>query len=225
MLIAGATAISVTTEACAQLSGSVSVLSDYRFRGVSFSEEKPAAQADVNYDFASGLYAGAFFSTVRFASYPDVHRQVVTYGGYARRISSDLSVDIGVSYADLSHGSDFDYLEVHAGVTASFLNMQLSYAPKYFWQQRAGTYLEMNSGTQLTDSVRIFGHAGALYVEPGPYQHASGTQFDGRIGLRYERDYFNAQVSWVAVNRISLSYPVDSNQSRNALVVQFALFF
>jgi uncharacterized protein (TIGR02001 family) len=225
MLIAGATAISFTTDACAQLSGSVSVLSDYRFRGVSLSSEHPAAQADVNYDFASGWYTGAFFSTVRFDSYPRLHRQVVTYAGYAHRVSSDLSVDAGVSYADLSTGSDFDYLEVHTGVTAAFLNMQLSYAPKYFGQQRAGFYLEMNSGTQLTDSVRIFGHAGALYVQPAPYQNASGTQFDGRIGLRYERDAFNAQLSWVAVNRISLSYPVDSNQSRGTLVVQVALFF
>lgn len=225
MLIAGATAISFTTEACAQLSGSVSVLSDYRFRGVSFSSESPAAQADVNYDFASGWYTGAFFSTVRFDSYPNLHRQVITYGGYAHRIGPDLSVDVGVSYADLSKGDDFDYLEVHTGVTAGFLNMQLSYAPKYFGLNRAGIYLEMNSGTQLTESVRIFGHAGALYVQPEPYRNTSGTQFDGRIGLRYERDAFNAQLSWVAVNRISLSYPVDSNQARNALVVQLAFVF
>jgi uncharacterized protein (TIGR02001 family) len=225
MLFAGAAAISLATEACAQFSGNVALVSDYRFRGVSFSSELPAAQAEVSYDFASGWYAGAFFSTVKFDFYPAVHRLLVGHAGYARRIGPDLSVDAGVSYADFSSGSDFDYVEAHAGLTTRLFNVQLSYSPRYFGQPRAGTYLELNGGTLLTDSVRWFAHAGALYVRPEPYQHTPGTQFDGRIGLRYERGFFAAQLSWVAANRISLIYPVGSSQARGALVLQVEAFF
>ena len=224
-LIAGAAAIGFSTGACAQFSGNVSLLSDYRFRGVSFSSEQPAAQADVSYDFARGWYGGAFISSVRFDLYPRVHRLLLSYAGYAHRLSPDLSVDAGIKYADFSSGSDFDYLEVHTGVTARFLNVQLSYAPKYFGQQRAGTSLEMNGGTGLTDSLRLFAHAGLLYVRPEPYQHTSGTQLDGRIGVRYEYEFFSAQLSFVAANRIALIYPVDTTQSRNAWVLQVSAFF
>ncbi|HTT13047.1 MAG TPA: TorF family putative porin [Burkholderiaceae bacterium] len=224
-LIAGVAAISFASGAWAQLTGSVSLLSDYRFRGVSFSSDLPAAQGEVSYDFASGWYTGAFLSSVKFDAYPKVHRMLLTYAGYAHRISPDLSVDAGVGYADFSSGSDFDYVEVHTGLTARFLNVQLSYAPSYFGQQRAGTYFELNGGTGLTDSLRLFGHAGLLYVRPEPYRRTTSTQVDGRVGLRYDYEFLSLQLSWVGVNRISLAYPVDASQAHGAWVVQVSALF
>jgi len=225
MVVVGVLAVSFVTDAVAQLSGSVALLSDYRFRGVSLTSECPAAQADVNYDTESGWYAGAFISNVSFDSYPRLHRLLLTYAGYARRIGADLSVDAGVKYADLSPGSDFSYLEAHAGVTARFINAQLAFAPKYFGQHRAGTYLELNSGTELTETLRVFGHVGVLYVQPDPYQRSSSTRVDGGIGLRYERDSFTAQFSRVVVSGISLIYPVESSQHRSAWVLQVSRLF
>src|SRR5664279_3555744 len=49
----------------AQFTANASVVSDYRFRGVSLSDQKPAVQASVNWDDADGWYAGAFASTVQ----------------------------------------------------------------------------------------------------------------------------------------------------------------
>ena len=225
MAVVGALAISSANGALAQVSGSVSLLSDYRFRGVSLSSEQPAAQADVNYDAASGWYAGAFVSNVRFDSYPNLNRLLLAHAGYARRIGPDLSVDAGASYADFSTGNDFDYLEAHAGVTARSINVQISFAPKYFGQHRPGTYLELNGGTQLTEALWLFGHVGVLYVRPEPSQSAAGTQVDGRIGLRYERGSFSAQLSRVAASRVSLIYPVEATQNRGAWVVQVTALF
>ncbi len=50
----------------AQLSGTVSLLSNYRFRGISLSADEPAAQLGLAYDDAQGWYAGGFASTVEF---------------------------------------------------------------------------------------------------------------------------------------------------------------
>src|SRR3954462_13454357 len=55
----------VAGSAAAQLSGTVAGVTDYRYRGVTFSDRRPAAQAGLTYDDASGWYAGAFGSTVR----------------------------------------------------------------------------------------------------------------------------------------------------------------
>src|SRR5438552_816935 len=51
--------------AAAQLSGTLSGVSDYRYRGNTLTHRLPAAQAGVAYDNPHGWYAGAFGSTVR----------------------------------------------------------------------------------------------------------------------------------------------------------------
>ena len=225
MAVVGALVICSATGALAQVSGGVSVLSDYRFRGVSLSSEQPAAQAEVNYDSTNGWYAGAFVSSVKLDFYPSLNHLLLTHAGYARRIGPDLSIDAGVSYADFSAGSDFDYLEAHAGVTAGSINVQLAFAPTYFGQHRGATYLELNGGTQLRESLRVFAHVGVLYVRPEADQHAARSQVDARIGLRYEREWFSAQLSRVAASGISLVYPVEISQRRGAWVVQVTALF
>src|SRR5512134_2379963 len=52
----------------AQMAGSATLVSDYRFRGTSFSDERPAAQIALSYDHESGAYIGAFASNVRLAA-------------------------------------------------------------------------------------------------------------------------------------------------------------
>ena len=82
----------------AQVSGTVKLVSDYRFRGISLSQDKPAAQATVLYDDSSGWYAGAFASTVRFArSSGDL--QALPFVGYASRLPSGVSWEAGADYS------------------------------------------------------------------------------------------------------------------------------
>ena len=58
----------VASNVSAQISGTASLVSNYRFRGISLSENKPAAQLGLTYDDVQGWYAGAFASTARFAT-------------------------------------------------------------------------------------------------------------------------------------------------------------
>src|SRR5215470_11326006 len=55
-------AASLPGAAHAQISASVAAVSDYRFRGISQSDRKPALQGSVAYDHPSGLFAGLFVS-------------------------------------------------------------------------------------------------------------------------------------------------------------------
>ena len=43
----------------AQMSGSIGIQSDYRFRGISLTGRQPVVTLDLAYDHPSGLYAGA----------------------------------------------------------------------------------------------------------------------------------------------------------------------
>jgi uncharacterized protein (TIGR02001 family) len=217
-LVAAVLAVFYATIAEAQFSGSVSLVSDYRFRGVSLSDGDPAAQVDVSYDGAAGWYAGAFASSVKLVAYPEINRVVLPYAGYAYRLEPDLSVDTGLSYADLGSGSEFDYAEAHVGMTTRLINLRLAFAPKYFGQDRAATYLELNSGTEVAPAWRVFGHVGMLGVR-------SRRQFDGRIGVRYEYETFSAQLSRVALSSISYLYPIGSTRDRSAWVLQLTKMF
>jgi uncharacterized protein (TIGR02001 family) len=57
--------LSVPGTVAAQVQGDVALLSDYRFRGESLTEGRPALQAGVNYDHSSGLFVGGLVSNVR----------------------------------------------------------------------------------------------------------------------------------------------------------------
>src|SRR5512144_2988221 len=104
--------------AAAQLSGTVAVVSDYRYRGSSFSDDKPAAQLGLTYDDASGFYAGLFASTIRFDSPPSRGAQTIVFAGYAQRTSSGLAFEAGVDCGVFFLGTSYRYPEAYVGVAS-----------------------------------------------------------------------------------------------------------
>jgi len=66
-----------------QLSGTAALVSDYRFRGISQSDNKPAVQAGLMLGHGSGAYAGVFASMVR---------------GWGSNGGSDASVELSAGY-------------------------------------------------------------------------------------------------------------------------------
>src|SRR5690554_4324388 len=57
--------------ASAEVSGSVTVVSDYLFRGVTQTNENPALQGGVTWNHDSGFYAGAWGSSISWLSDAD----------------------------------------------------------------------------------------------------------------------------------------------------------
>ena len=76
----------VAADVAAQVSGTASLVSNYRFRGISLSDDKPAAQLGITYDDAQNWNAGVFASTVKFATPSSLELQAIPFVGYALRI-------------------------------------------------------------------------------------------------------------------------------------------
>ena len=57
------------TSAYAQLSGNLGLTSDYRFRGISQTQNAPAIQGGIDYAHSSGLYIGNWNSSVSSQMY------------------------------------------------------------------------------------------------------------------------------------------------------------
>ena len=196
-------ALILSGAARAQFGATVSVESDYRFRGVSLSESKPAWRLTVNHDFMSGAYAGASATSVELAR-DDRYSQFVGYAGYVTQPVDGRSLEFGANYSHFTGHTSYDYLEAYAGVLAQRWSLRVHYAPDYFGRGVQTAYVDANAHWPLNEHVRLFGHTGALVPLAG---HAFGpddkqTRFDLRLGLGVTASSsFDVQLAWVEASR------------------------
>jgi len=210
----------LSADVFAQLSGSASLLSDYRFRGVSLSHNRPAAQLAVAYDDASGWYGGAFASTVQLF-YPTRELQLVSFVGYARRMPSGLSWEAGADYSAVTGPLSYSYPEVYVGIASENVSARLYYAPRYFGQDSHVIYGEINASQQLLDRIRLVAHGGVLRNNG---QGAYGLRpdrhvLDASVGVSLDYDQFSVQLSWVGINSVNTPYPAAAQRRKNSAVL------
>jgi len=107
----------------AQVTGNLGLTSDYRFRGISQSQNAPAVQGGIDYAHESGLYIGNWNSSVSSQLYTNgAGVESDLYAGYKKDVYKGITIDVG-SYnyfypraTTLGTGSNFDTYEAFAGV-------------------------------------------------------------------------------------------------------------
>jgi len=159
------------------LSGGISVTSDYRFRGVSLSNEKVAVQPTLTLSHDSGFYVGVWGSTT-----PDSPAygkfELDIYGGFATEIASGTTVDLGVTYytypGSEDGGAPTDYFEgigkLSHDIGPVSVTGLVAYAPKQ---------------SSLGDDDNIYLNLAAGYGIPNtPVTLTAGVGYtDGSLGL------------------------------------------
>jgi uncharacterized protein (TIGR02001 family) len=124
LLIALALSAGFVASAQAQLTGNLGLTSDYRFRGVSQTQNAPAVQGGIDYAHKSGFYVGNWNSSVSSQVYTSgAGLESDLYAGYKKEIVKGITVDIG-SYnyfypratTAATTGSDFDTYEGYVGL-------------------------------------------------------------------------------------------------------------
>jgi uncharacterized protein (TIGR02001 family) len=129
------------------VSGEVDLLSDYRFRGVSRSDEDPAVQAALNLSHASGLYVGARGTTLQgvdgfrlrdpaFRDFGDVELDL--YAGYGAQLGGGFSADAGLLYYLFLGGEGSnDHVEPYASLSYLIGPAEFTAGAKYAPSQDA----------------------------------------------------------------------------------------
>lgn len=148
-----------------EISGSVTLVSDYIFRAVSQTSEDPAVQVDINAAWENGVYVGAWSSNIDFGPGDDTHLEVDLYAGWA---GSAAGLDVDVLAAVYTYpGSDIpdqEYLELSAGAAKTINNITLDvrayYAPEYYGDSGASYYVETGAAVALTDAIAVDVRAG-----------------------------------------------------------------
>lgn len=143
--------------------GNATLVSDYRFRGISQTFKLPAMQGGFDYAHASGFYLGNWNSSVSGLSYPNgAGLEMDFYGGYKKTIG-DFGFDVGYLYyyypgarviASGQGEQKFDNQELYVGGTWKFLTAKVSYAlSDYFGLNNfmaRNFYADKDTGAALT---------------------------------------------------------------------------
>lgn len=174
------------------VSGDVTATTDYRFRGISQSDEDPALQASLTLDHQSGFYVGAFGSTLGDnPRYGD--SEVDFYLGYTREIANATNLDVGLLYYVYPGGADrlgeSDYFEPYVSVSHILGPVTAEVGAAYAPEQDA---LDGEDNLYLSASLRggvpftpltVIGHVGRNSGAPV----LGGDYFDWRLGVEVAR--------------------------------------
>jgi uncharacterized protein (TIGR02001 family) len=213
-------------DAHAQVSGSASIVSNYRYRGVSLSHNDPAAQATLVYDDPQGLYAGAFASTVRIGNPTSNEVQGIFFAGYARSTPSGATFEAGVVYSGFTGASSYAYPELLVGAAYEKISARLHYSPNYYGRGSDAVYGEIDAAHRLLEHMQLVAHVGVLWTNArNIYGEAVDSIVDGRVGAAFDFDRFNVQLSWVGISDANAGYGLTRVRSGNGPVLSVSWLF
>jgi len=185
----------------ADLGFDAAALSDYRYRGVSLSDGRPALQVSAAYDHPSGLFAGVLASTVQFEDQATRHLGATAYVGWAGRLQEGWSWETGAKYSGFSSMSDYDYPEFFVGLGHDGASVRLYYSHRYFGGAEHSVYLEAEGSRRLTDQWRVFAHGGLLHLDgPSVGADTRGMSWDVRAGIGTEFRTVRFELALVSSN-------------------------
>ena len=131
-------AFAIPAASSADFSGYVTATTDYVRRGVTQSDSDPALQLGVDYSFDSGIYIGAWGSTVDISSFAGSQRdlELTYYVGYIFDASHRWTVGANAvvyTYPGMTGRTDYDYIEY--ALTTNFEDtfwFEYAYSPNLY---------------------------------------------------------------------------------------------
>jgi uncharacterized protein (TIGR02001 family) len=197
---------------------SVTLTTDYVFRGVSQTDEEPAIQGSFDYKHPVGAYLGVWGSGVD-EGVSKGNIELDYYAGFTREFFTGFSFDVSVIYYNYPGGGsnpEPDYIEGHLGLSYAFgdlpteptIGVGYNYSPDYYGEDGDGHYV--NGTLDLVLPWRF-----GLGLEIG-YQDVEGDKTTGnnmgegggdgfdyihwRIGLTYEIKGFELDLNYQDTN-------------------------
>jgi hypothetical protein len=217
--ISAAVLLLAAAPASAQLSSSLSVDSDYRYRGLSLSDVRPAVRLNLAYDPSGGAYGGLSLIGTRDGTYGDIGLSSVVYAGYVWQTRNGPAWEAGISHTHIRDGVNYDYDEVYGGVITQAFTARAYYSPHYYGGRTRTLYDEVNTGKRLSANWRAFLHAGMLTPLNGVYRR---ERYDLRAGLAVSLSHYEIQAAWSKSNPAYFARRPDDG---DALVLSASCFF
>jgi uncharacterized protein (TIGR02001 family) len=186
-MVAAAPAFAQTAETPAvTVSGSVTLASDYRLRGVSQSNKNAAVQGGLTLAHRSGFYVGGWASNLAgWGTFGGSNLELDLIGGYKHKLGASGTIDAGLTWYMYPGGADkTDYAEAFLKLSGTHGPVTLlggvAYAPS---QEALGRWYD--SGADA--AAGVYTHPGAktdnLYVWGDGAVAITGTPFTAKAHI------------------------------------------
>jgi uncharacterized protein (TIGR02001 family) len=150
------------------LTGNISLVSDYRYRGISQTRLKPALQGTVDFAHKSGIYLGAFATNIKWVKDAGGkgNSEVDLYGGYKGSIAGDLGFDVGLLqyvYAKNNLTPSANTLEAYGGLTYKQFSLKYYHSLTNifaFANSKGSGYIDATGTFDLGDGWGVSAHVG-----------------------------------------------------------------
>ena len=110
------------------VSANIGVVSNYVWRGITQTDDKPAVQGGVDYSHSSGFYAGTWLSNVDFNLDEDnPSAEVDLYLGYTNSIIEDLTYSLKGIYYAYPGGQDLNFAELGGSLQYKWFKLGVDY--------------------------------------------------------------------------------------------------
>lgn len=125
----------------------------------------------------------------------------VQYLGYARRLRSGLTLDIGVTnrlytrYFSADYASQF--LEGYVGVIGRRVSARLFVSPDFDGRGGDSAYVEANGLIAQRGRLSLSGHVGLLAPPREPDRHTNPKELDWRLDATRTFDRLAVSLQWV----------------------------
>lgn len=197
------------------VTGNVTMVSDYRFRGISLSGGDMAVQGAINVNHASGFYVGAWASSLEdSAVYGNMELDV--YGGWTGELTSGVTADVGLLYYVYPNGNvgDANVFEPYASLSTTMGPVSAKVGMNYAWKQDSlggddNLYVYTDLGASIPDTgLSLSAHlgytSGALSPKLLTLESTDGG-FDYSLGASYSiTKNLSVGVSYVGVDGNSI---------------------
>jgi uncharacterized protein (TIGR02001 family) len=183
-----------------EISGNIALTTDYRFRGISQSDEDLAVQGGFDAEFGPGFYVGIWGSSVDFDTNGpccDGSLELDYYGGWSSSIGdTDFGIDVGYIYYDYpgDSGDEGDYQEFYVGGSWRDLSIGVHYSDDYYAETDEFWYVYGDYSFGLFDTgLTVDLHVGYnMLEEDGGFLATDEDAYtDYSVGLTY---------SWASVD-------------------------
>ncbi len=194
--------------------GNAGVFSDYRFRGISQTNKKPAFQGGFDIGHASGFYVGNWNSNVDSAFFNGGNLEMDFYGGY-KMTAGPVALDFGALYyyypnSGANSTTKIDNTELYISGGYGPVSLKYSHAISDFFgvpDSKNSSYLDGSITYDLGSGWGLVGHVGyqklknnARVVEIGGTSPQDSIT-DWKIGVTYDLSGFILGAAYVGTNR------------------------
>lgn len=167
------------------VTGGATLISDYRFRGISQTNKRFAVQGTLGVSHASGFYVGTWGSSIDDYVANGSDQEIDLYGGY-KHTWAGTAVDVGLLYYYYpgSGGANTDFFEPYINASHTFGPLSAKIGGNFSWSQRALGYTNAKTGVSHGKGTGFYGYGELSAAVPG-----TGISLTGHLGHSFDRNY------------------------------------